>query len=395
MKLLWLTTKEREAVAGRTPLLALSESLIRMGHEVTVVLASSEKGCQEGHIRYVRKRFRKLALFKLKLMVYSVWWYFSLRPDFIIVEWESAFIPILLIPLSRVGICRNNLIHDIRTIPAPSKSDHGQRIFDLCVKISKRYYLGLTTITAALKKKLCSEYNIPPTRIGIWTSGVDLNRFYPRNSSAMRRKLGVEGKFVVFYHGSLGFRRGVVEVVEAIRLLNKQYDDICLFILGSGNDLETILQLKDKHNLRNVIVHPPINYEEVPDYIAIADLCVVPLPDLECWRVSSPLKLMEYLAMGKPVVLTDIPAHKEIIKNPEDALFIPDIEPETLHQAIEKAYGMREQLGNLGIAGLRNAKENCSWDIQADSLVKFLASLTIAANEKSTEPMHVENSIRS
>jgi hypothetical protein len=52
-------------------------------------------------------------------------------------------------------------------------------------------------------------------------------------------------------------------------------------------------------------------------------------------------------------------------------------------------------LGNLGIAGLRNAKENCSWDIQADRLVKFLTSLTIAANEKSTDPTHVENSIRS
>jgi glycosyltransferase involved in cell wall biosynthesis len=191
----------------------------------------------------------------------------------------------------------------------------------------------------------------------------------------MRRKLGVDGKFVVFYHGSLGYRRGVVELVEAIALLNKRYNDICLFILGSGIDLETIQRIKSEQNLHNVLIHPPVDYEEVPKYIAIADLCIVPLPDLECWRVSSPLKLVEYLAMGKPVVLTDIPAHRGIVKNQEEALFIPDIKPETLSGAIEKAYHLRNDLHIMGNAGLRNARENCSWDIQADRLVTFLANL--------------------
>ena len=377
MKILWVTAANEKSF-GHTELYGLSKSLTKAGHDVTVVLGSKDKQGRRGDIQYVKNPFNRLLFFKLKLALYLARWAVSIKPDFIIVDWESAFVPIILLVLTKSHMYKNNLIHDLRTVPVPTNSNHAGRVFDLCLQISKRYYLGLTTITAALKDKLCSEYKIPPEKIGIWTSGVDLNRFYPRDGSMMRQKLGVDGKFVVFYHGSLGFRRGVVEVVEAIRLLNERYGDICLFILGSGIDLENIQRIKTEHNLHNVLIHPPVDYEAVPEYIAIADLCIVPLPDVECWRVSSPLKLMEYLAMGKPVLLTDIPAHREIVKNKEEAIFIPDIQPETLCGAIEKAYHTRKDLHVMGDAGLRNARENCSWDIQADRLIKFLEKSRIA-----------------
>ena len=374
MRILWLSAANEKSY-GHTELFGLSKCLTEAGHEVTVVLGSREKEERCGPMQYVRNPFKRILFFKLKLALYVARWAISIKPDFIIVDWESAFVPIILLVLSKCRMYKNNLVHDLRTVPVPTNSNHGQRIFDLCLQISKRYYLGLTTITSALKEKLCSDYKIPPEKIGIWSSGVDLNVFYPRDGSMMREKLGVDGQFVVFYHGSIGYRRGVVELVKAIGLLNKKYDDICLIILGSGSDLETVRKIKSEQKLDNVLIHPPVDYETVPEYIATSDLCIVPLPDLECWRVSSPLKLMEYLAMGKPVVLTDIPAHREIVKNQEEALFVSDIKPETLCRAIEKAYHMRNGLHLLGNAGLRNARENCSWNIQADRLVQFLSSL--------------------
>ena len=374
IKILWLTAADEKAF-GHTELFGITKSLIDAGHDVTVVVASKQKQERNGNLQYLKNPFSRMLFFKVKLALYAARWAISTKPDFIIVDWQSAFVPIILLVLSKSGLYENNLIHDLRTVPVPTNSSHGQRIFDLCLQISKRYYLGLTTITSALKDKLYSEYKIPPEKIGVWSSGVDLNLFYPRDGSVMRQKLGVGGKFVIFYHGSIGYRRGVVELVEAISLLNKKYDDIALIILGSGSDLATVRKIKNEQKLNNVVIHPPVDYETVPEYIATSDLCVVPLPDLECWRVSSPLKLMEYLAMGKPVVLTDIPAHREIVKTKEEAIFIPDIQPETLCGAIEKAYHMRKNLHVLGSAGLRNARENCSWDIQADRLVKFLATL--------------------
>ena len=199
---------------------------------------------------------------------------------------------------------------------------------------------------------------------------VDLNIFYPRDGSAKKNELGLDGKFTLFYHGSVGYERGVVEVVKAFCSLDN--DDIHFFILGAGAEMENIRKLKDEQHLHNVHLHPPVAYKEVPNYIAMSDICIVPLPDKEYWRVSSPLKVMEYLAMGKPIILTDIVAHREIIKNRNDAFFIPDLNEETLVTAIRGAYHRKVDLLRMGKASLRNAEENCSWHIRAERLVNFL-----------------------
>jgi glycosyltransferase involved in cell wall biosynthesis len=69
-----------------------------------------------------------------------------------------------------------------------------------------------------------------------------------------------------------------------------------------------------------------VKHEQVADYISLADICVVLLPRLPWWEISSPLKLMEYLAMEKPIVLSDINAHQSIVtKNSNIAVYFnPD-----------------------------------------------------------------------
>lgn len=372
MKILWLTTKDRKSF-GHTELFGLSESLIKKGHEVTVIMRSQDKHKKAGYIEYVRNPGRKFMKLKVKMAFLVPWWVMCKRPDYILVEWQCAFIPIILLILSKLRIYKNTLVHDIRTIAIPSKQFKKQRLFNACVNISNRHFLGVTTINPAIKSKICSEYNIPPEKVGVWSSGVDLNLFYPRDGVEKRKELGLDGKFVVFYHGSVGTRRGVVELVEAFRILRN--DTIHLFILGSGLEMERIRKIKETEGLENVHIHAPVEYKEVPYYIAISDICIVPLPDEECWRVSSPLKVMEYLAMGKPMIVTDIRAHREIIPNPDDAFFMEDIKRETLAAAITNAYDRREELYRMSEASLRNAKENCSWDIQAEKLVKYLHNL--------------------
>ena len=92
---------------------------------------------------------------------------------------------------------------------------------------------------------------------------------------------------------------------------------------------------------------PVVPYAEVPKHIAIADICVVPLPDIDWWRVSSPLKVYEYLAMGKPVIMTNILPNREIVPNDEDEIFLPDIRPETIAEAIVHARLMPDVLKKM------------------------------------------------
>jgi glycosyltransferase involved in cell wall biosynthesis len=371
LKLLWVTTAQKSSF-GHSELYGLSESLIKKGHEVTVLGASKEKAETQGHVVFLRNPFKKLTTFKVKLALYLPWYIISKRPDFIMVEWQSAFVLIIPLLFIKLGLCRNNLIHDVRTIPVNDYDPRREKIFRICLNISKKHFLGITTITRELKRKMCAEYDIPSHKIGIWSSGVDLNLFYARDGCRMRRKYGMNEKFVVFYHGSIGHRRGIVEVVEAFSRLKYNEDEIHLFIVGSGMELEKVRRIKERKELDNVHIHAPVAYEEVPEYISMADVCIVPLEDRECWRVSSPLKVMEYLAMGKPIICTDIIAHREIIKNKNDAFFISDINPETLCSVIEKAYSMRSELDRMSKASLRNAQEDCSWDIQAERFIEYV-----------------------
>jgi glycosyltransferase involved in cell wall biosynthesis len=360
---------------GHTEVFGLSKSLIKKGHEVIVVGASTQKTRHDGHIIYVKNPFKRRTLFQMKLALYLPWLVASRKPDFIVMEWQSAFVPIILLLLIKLRLYRNTLVHDLRTIPVNDFDPRRLRLFSMCLKMSKKHYRGITTITNELKKKICSEYDIAPAKVGVWSSGVDDDLFYPRNGELKKKALGLTGKFIVFYHGSVGYRRGVVEVVKALGLLKNKYPDICLFILGSGLETETIQKIISDEKLDNVYLHLPVSYNEVPDYIAMADVCIVPLPDIECWRVSSPLKIMEYLAMGKPIILTDIIAHREIIKSDSDALYIPDIQPQAISHAIEKAYSMEEELTSLGEVGRHAARRQCSWDKQAERFIAYLESL--------------------
>jgi teichuronic acid biosynthesis glycosyltransferase TuaH len=63
---------------------------------------------------------------------------------------------------------------------------------------------------------------------------------------------------------------------------------------------------------RAVAVVAAVPMDEVPRYLAAADVGVIPLPDDTWWQVQSPMKLFEYLAMGMTVIATDIEAHRGI-----------------------------------------------------------------------------------
>ena len=87
-----------------------------------------------------------------------------------------------------------------------------------------------------------------------------------------------------------------------------------------------------------VKLHGWVDYARVPEFISIADLCIVPLPDIDWWRVSSPLKLMEYIACGKNILLTDMVAHTNVVGRDANYFWIREPTPESFAERIEESY---------------------------------------------------------
>ena len=112
-------------------------------------------------------------------------------------------------------------------------------------------------------------------------------------------------------------------------IIKPRENKIKLFLLGSGDSFDKICEIIRTYNLQDTVkLHGWVDYDQVPEFISIADLCIVPLPDIDWWRVSSPLKLMEYIACGKNILLTDMVAHTNVIGRNGNYFLIREPTPE-------------------------------------------------------------------
>ena len=149
-----------------------------------------------------------------------------------------------------------------------------------------------------------------------------------------------------------------------------------LVILGKGLGSEKMIELVEQLDLKEFVqFHDPVAYEKIPDHIARADVGIIPLPDELCWQVSSPLKLFEYLAMAKPVILSPIEAHSSILNGCPAAIFLKSTSPKDISEGILAAYARRASFKQIGMKGREFVLDRFTWDIQARNLEIFIQKL--------------------
>jgi len=163
-------------------------------------------------------------------------------------------------------------------------------------------------------------------------------------------------------------------LIRALVLL-KSYD-IKILLLGSGKAMCYLKSLVSELKLeQKVFFAPPVSYEKVSEYINRADTGVLPFPDWGGWNTSSPIKLFEYLACGKPVIATKIPAHVNVLQGRDFVFWAEDGTPEKLADAIKRAYEKRDHYEELAKKSREFIKHRYTWDIQAEKLGKFLEKI--------------------
>jgi glycosyltransferase involved in cell wall biosynthesis len=139
--------------------------------------------------------------------------------------------------------------------------------------------------------------------------------------------------------------------------------------------------LVEKLNLsHNLIFIPAVEHEKIPSYIAMCDVGVIPLPTQNIWwRVSSPLKTLEYLGMGKPIIATDIPFHREIFEKGECGVLIQNSEPATIANAIVYLFNHKEKLVVMGRKGREIIEQYYTWEKSAQDLEDFIKKIIMQA----------------
>jgi glycosyltransferase involved in cell wall biosynthesis len=276
----------------------------------------------------------------------------------------------LLFPRSK----RPKIILDIRSTPVLNGYTE-TLLFNTAICVAKKLFDGITIITPMMRKEICDKFHIDPRSVGVWADGASITLFNPANYDgiAMRKKFGLDQKFVIFYHGALIIHRGVPESIKSIAILKSRYPDIMLFLLGASHNFPEIKKLIQKCGVQDrVIMHGKVNYEDVPKYIALCDVGLVPLPDLPIWRHQCPLKLLEYLAMGKVVIATDIPANRQIIGKSKCGIYSSSADPREIAKAIMYAHDNKGKLKEWGSYGRAIINEKYSWKKVAEDFENYL-----------------------
>jgi len=247
--------------------------------------------------------------------------------------------------------------------PSPSKlSRLDERERRVCRGAS-----GVVTITAALRGALVERHGkIAPSRVV--PDGTRLPKALPafeRPHSPPR----------VYYIGQLYPWKGVDVLVEAMRHVN----DAELIIVGGlppEPDLARLkrlaasLSLEDRVRFRG-FVPPP----ELPAERTNADLFVIPLLDSTTARLfTSPLKLFESMASGRPVIASDLPSIREVLTHEENALLVPSGDARALAAAIERLLLDRDLSRRLAARAFEDVKAY-SWDRRAEAIFSLLESL--------------------
>ena len=260
-----------------------------------------------------------------------------------------------------LGLFFKNFILELHTLP-----DKNRFFYKIILRKVKRFIV----LTSYLKNDLINKYSIADKDILIFPDGVDLDKFNNNTTKeAARNILNLPSDIkLILYSGHLYDWKGADTLAEAAKL--SDVDFYFLFVGGTEKDLRRFREeYADVKNIRIIGQKP---HFEIPMYLSAADVLVLPNSGKEeiSRFYTSPLKLFEYMASGRPILASDLPSIREIL-NENNALFFEADNPFSLASMIKKVLCDNKLSNTIAQKALQDVQKY-SWRERAENIIKFM-----------------------
>ncbi|MBD3389020.1 MAG: glycosyltransferase [Candidatus Altiarchaeales archaeon] len=361
----------------------LVRKLVERGHEVTVAtpiyLGSEEVRRVEMENNIVLKPFspfylhRNISLRGPKYVLYGFLYTFHLlrlllsgRYDVVFVRnCLLAFPALLLRPLAKCFYALSmtdfltGFLHNNKSYPA--------KAVELLFKMERstaRHFDIVYVITPEMKRMLaaagCHASKVHVSHDGVDTALFDPSKVDEKEVNDIRWKVGLE-KRIVLFHGTVD-GHAKEKLAEIIRGVTSRSEDMVFILLGQGKKYE---ELRSELESDRVMFPGYVPHEEIPKYALAADIGIIPYEHTFNSNIIITLKLLEYLAMGLPVVSTNLKSIDELFGAYEFVRLSP-----TTEDFIEKVLsaGFQEKSGEA----VNYIKELYSWDKVTSRMVDAL-----------------------
>ena len=217
------------------------------------------------------------------------------------------------------------------------------------------------------------------SKIAVFMNGADLSAFSKSgDGDEVKRKLGLEGKFVAAYVGTHGMAHGLGTILDAAELL-KDEPRFAFLMAGGGAEEGRLRAERDARKLDNVVMLGQRPKAEMPALWSATDASLILLRRSDTFKTVYPSKMSEAMAMQCPVILGVEGEAKEVLEAAGAGIAITPESAEELAAAMRRLADEPELAAGFGRAGRAYADQNLD---RAKVAARFLALLTQVAARK-------------
>ena len=232
----------------------------------------------------------------------------------------------------------------------------------------------ISAVSRGVKEFLENDISCPADKIVLNPNGVDTRRFTPEGQD-IRDKYNIDkDKVVIGYTGSFRPQHGVEVLIKAFM----SFDDpkAVLLIIGTGlKEYEAKLRDLAGKNER-IIFTGEVPFDRMPQYLRTCDILVSPqMPFIGSSFHQSPIKLYEYMAVGRAIIASDLGQIKEVIKDGYNGMLFESGNIDSLESLLKALAGDRELRDKLAINARRGSIEKYSWENNIRRVFKALGMI--------------------
>ena len=387
---------------GGTRHLELASSLVKKGHEVTIVAGNlsyltgkqfvpTRRLIAEQSIEGIRvlrayvypslhRSFAWRLVSFLTFMVTSL--YAGLRAGPVDVVWGTSPPIFQLFSTWLIAALRRRpLLLEIRDLWPEFAIGMGilnNRLLIWIARKAERFFYNRARhiiVNSPAYRDYLMDKGIRAEKITVIPNGVDPTMFDPSSTGEkFRQRWDLDQRFVVTYAGALGQANDIMTILKAAERLRDD-PDIHFVFVGDGKDRRNLETYARSNRLSNVTFAGTYPKGEIKDVLAASSACIATLQDIPMFRTTYPNKVFDYMAAGRPTILAIDGVIREVIEESGGGLFVPPGEEAALADAAVQLRDNRDRSRAMGVAARRYVTEKFDRGFHATRLVELLEQI--------------------
>lgn len=229
-----------------------------------------------------------------------------------------------------------------------------KKVYKITDSYSVKYVTHFIAVSKALKEWLVKERRISSDKISVIYNGVEMDDYNPQQfaSREARDSLGIkDDSAIIGTIGRLVYQKGFSYFLEAARLIHDKKKKARFVIVGQGPEEDDLKHLAKSLGISQVCEFAGLRYD-IARVLFAFDVFV-----LSSVLEGLPRTVIEAMAMGRPIVATDIEGVREELRDNETGLLVPPANPDALAKAVLSLLENRKMAKRLGREARKDAEK--------------------------------------